>query len=233
MIIAFSRSLMTIMILIVMLLPVSFCTAQSQDTASVKAVYDPESIPEVINTIPVGFVFYFPGNHEKSTIGFLHGRIRWSGLQVSSPQGTMKEGQFTFDREKVWDNGHKATFDIKTGGRMFSCNLSLPYLEHIRFNLYTDSLKRGESFYLNVEGRFSSGRVYPLDTGMVAFQKSGGGELNGQLLLVSRQDTGTHAVMVYTWLKAYPSLRDSVLIPVKILPNPANLPTEQQVLHER
>ncbi|MGH2643231.1 MAG: hypothetical protein ACRDE2_04735, partial [Chitinophagaceae bacterium] len=84
----------------------------------------------------------------------------------------------------------------------------------------------------NVEGKFSSGKIYPLDTGMVDFSKLGGGSLKRQSLLVSHIDTGTHAVMVYTWLKVYPVLKDSVLIPVKILPNPVNLPKARQVLQE-
>lgn len=230
--VTFSRSF-TGIITGVLLLFHPFCFAQTGNLIKVKAAYDPESIPELMNTIPVGFTFYSSENEEEATTGFLNGRIKWKSLEISSPQGTIHNGQFTFDRRKVWNNHHQATFDIKMNGSNISCNLSLPYIEKIRFNVYTDSLKRGEPFYLNVEGKFSSGRIYPLDTGMVAFRKSGGGMLEGQSLLVSRQDAATHAVMVYTWLIADPAMKDSMMIPVKILPNPAHLPTEQQVLHKR
>lgn len=226
MIIAFSRGLRGVFVA-VMLFIGPFSAAQSRIPISVKTGYDPGSIPEIMNTIPVGFTFKFSGNQELSTRGFLNGRIRWSSLEISSQQGTIYNGQFTFDRGKVWDNNHQAAFKIKIDGRTVSCNLSLPYAEHIRFNLYTDSLKRGEPFYLNVEGEFSSGRIYPLDTGMIALRKSGGGELAGQSILVGHQDTSVHIVKVYAWLKTDSEIRDSVLIPVKILPNPANLPTEQ------
>lgn len=228
----FLRSL-TDTLAVLMLSFTSFSTAQSRFPVSVKAVYDPKSIPEVMNTIPVGFTVKFSDNRERSTVGFLNGRIRWSSLEISSQQGTIQHGQFTFDRRKVWKNDHQAAFEIKIDGKAVFCNLSLPYVEHIRFNLYTDSLKRGEPFYLNVEGQFSSGRIYPLDTSMITFRKSGGAELNGQSVLVGHQDTSVHSVKVYAWLKTDPEIRDSVLIPVKILPNPANLPTEQQVMHER
>jgi hypothetical protein len=211
----------------------TFCAAQSGNREEVKAAYDPGSIPEVINTIPVGFTFYLSGNHQESTKGFLQGQIRWNSLEVSSPQGIVHNGQFTFNREKIWQNGHEADFEIKMRGKVINCKLPLPYVKKIRFNLYTDSLKKGEPFYLNVEGKFSSGRTYPLDTGMVAFCKSGGGKLAGQSLLVSHQDTGTHVIMVYSRLKMDPQIRDSILVPVKILPNPVNLPTEQEVLQSR
>lgn len=211
----------------------SFCAAQSGNLKEAKAVYDPASIPEVINTIPIGFTFYSSGDHEESTKGFLKGRISWNSLEISSPQGIAHHGQFTFNREKTWQNGHEADFEIKIHGKVIHCKLSLPYVKKISFNLYTDSLKRGEPFYLNVEGKFSSGRTYPLDTGMVIFCKSGGGKLTGQSLLVSHPDTGTHVIMVYSWLKMDPQIRDSILVPVKILPNPVNLPTEQEVLQSR
>lgn len=211
----------------------SFCTAQSGNLKEVKAVYDPASIPEVINTIPVGFTFYLSGDREESTKGFLKGQISWNSLEISSPQGIAHNGQFTFNREKIWQNGHEADFEIRMRGKVIHCKLPLPYVKKIRFNLYTDSLKRGEPFYLNVEGKFSSGRTYPLDTGMVIFCKSDGGKLTGQSLLVSHSDTGTHVIIVYSWLKMDPQIRDSILVPVKILPNPASLPTEQEVLQNR
>lgn len=233
MIIVFSRSLTGVIAVIILFMVDTFSFAQSRTPVSVKAAYDLGSIPEIMNTIPVGFTLKFSGNRESSTKGFLNGRIKWSSLEISSQQGTIRNGQFTFDRRKVWNNNHQAAFEIRIDGKTFSCSLSLPYAEHIRFNLYTDSLKRGEPFYLNVEGQFSSGRIYPLDTGMIALRKSGGGELTRQSILVGHQDTSVHVIKAYAWLKTDSEIRDSVLIPVKILPNPANLPTEQQVMHER
>ena len=52
--------------------------------------------------------------------------------------------------------------------------LTLPLLTDIRFNLFTDSIKPVLNYYVNVEGTFSSGKVYPLDTSFVTITASEG-----------------------------------------------------------
>jgi hypothetical protein len=215
-------------------LPASFSAfAQDGKAMSVNAFYDSTSVVELFNTVPVGFTFVSADGSAASTRGFLHGRIPWTRLHISSPQGVLRNGQLTFDRQKVWKNSHSVTFYIKIKGNdTLTCHLVLPYVEHIRFNLYTDSLKRDNPFYLNVEGTFSSGRVYPLDTVMLAFSKSGGGTLQGNVLTVKKGDTAVHRVHVEAWLKYDPDMRIEVSVPVKITADPTTLPTEQQVLKD-
>lgn len=206
--------------------------AHAQAQYTVQASFDSTAVPELFTTIPIGFTFEFPDGSHAATRGFLHGRMRWNELQVTTAQGEVRNGQLTYDPQKVWQNQHEVTFRIQTRDTVLTCSLPLPYVESLRFNLYTDSLKRDNPFYLNVEGRFSSGRVYPLDTGMVAFRKEGGGSLEGNVVTVTRDEPEVHSIKVFAWLKLDPALKDSAMIPVKILPDPSTLPTEQQLLDQ-
>jgi hypothetical protein len=204
--------------------------AQPQKEIRVRASYDSSAVPELFNTIPVGFTFSYPDGSSSSTRGWLHGHMRWNSLQITTPQGVLHNGQLTFDREKVWRNNHEITFYIRVNDTSLVCALPLPYIQKIRFNLYTDSLKRNNPFYLNVEGRFSNGRTYPLDTNMVIFSKSGGGILRGNILSVTTEDTATHAVSIHACLKTDTMMQDHITVPVKIAPDTARLPTEQDLL---
>jgi|GEM_PF-643498 hypothetical protein len=203
--------------------------AQSSALRQVIAAYDTTAVAELFNTIPIGFTFIYTDGTRASTQGWLRGRVRWNALEVSTPQGEISRGRLTFNRDKVWQNHHQVTFKIRTADTVLSCSLPLPHVQTLRFNLYTDSLKRDNPYYLNVEGRFSNGRVLPLDTSMVAFRKKGGGSLAGNVLTVSREDTATRSVEVMCWLKTDPRLQDRTLIPVKIVPDTAALPSEQQL----
>lgn len=185
---------------------------------------------ELFNTIPIGFTLVYQDGTRASTRGWLRGRVRWNALEVSTAQGKVAGGQLTFDRNKVWQNNHRVSFEVRTADTTLSCQLMLPYVETLHFNLYTDSLKRDNPYYLNVEGRFSNGRILPLDTSMVAFRKQGGGSLAGNVLTVTQQDTATRTIEVMCWLKADPGRGDRAMIPVKIVPDTATLPSEQQLL---
>lgn len=205
---------------------------QRRGSYAVQVCYDSTAVPELFTTIPIGIVITYPDGTRESTRGFLRGRLRWHDLHVSTPQGMVQEGRLTYDRDKVWNNHHRVSFRVTAGDTTLTADLDLPYVEQIRFNLYTDSLKRSTPFYLNVEGRFSSGRIYPLDTGMVAFEKEGGGLLEGNVIALTPGDSDVCILKVYTWLKADPAMRDSAVVPVKKLPDPSSLPTEQQLLDQ-
>lgn len=205
-------------------------SAQSSGLRQVIASYDTTAVAELFNTIPIGFTLIYEDGTRAFTRGWLRGRIRWNTLEVSTDQGEIAQGRLTFDRNKVWENNHQVTFTLHTADTTLSCRLTLPHVETLRFNLYTDSLKRDNPYYLNVEGRFTNGRVLPLDTTMVAFRKKGGGSLAGNVLTVTHEDTATHAIDVMCWLKSDPRLHDRAMIPVKIVPDTATLPSEQQLL---
>jgi len=202
--------------------------ANAQVGNSVQAYYDSSSVAELFNRIPVGLTF--SGKTPGATKGWLHGRIGWNELSVTSPQGTVDHGVLTFDRGKVWNNHHRISFKVVFRGETLQTDLLLPYVQSLRFHLFTDSLKRDNPFDLNVEGRFSTGKIYPLDTGMVAFTKMGGGRLNGNLLTVTGDDSATQRIKVVARLKTDPAISDSIIIPVKIVPDTASLPSEAQLL---
>lgn len=198
----------------------------AQVSSTVLASYDTTAVAELFDRVPVGFIFSGAG----ATRGWLGGRIPWKALSVTSPQGTVKDGILTFDRYKVWQNGHQVSFTVIYQGRSYHGELSLPFVESLRFHLFTDSLKRDNPFDLNVVGRFSSGKLLPLDTSMVSFTGTGGGRISAGRLTVAGSDTLTRFIHVTARLRSSPEISDSVTIPVKIIPDTAQLPSEEQLL---
>lgn len=191
-----------------------------------RAGYDTSAVAELFDHVAVGFVF--PDG--SATQGLLGGRVRWKDLSVVTPQGHTEQGVLFFDREAVWQNHHRVSFTVTYGKKSYQANMPLPYVTALSFRLFTDSLKRDNPFDLNVEGIFSSGKIYPLDTSMVRFSKSGGGTLSGGILTVAAGDTATHRIGVTATLLFDAAIRDSVSVPVKILPDTATLPTERTLL---
>ena len=57
---------------------------------------------------------------------------------------------------------------------IFPAALFAQKIDSIYFNLYTDSLKKGTYNYINVEGKFSDGRIRPLDSTQLSFISSYG-----------------------------------------------------------
>lgn len=229
----FGGKKMILFLLVIWMAKVNNAIGQPQQPPTVRVSYDTAAIPALFTTIPVGFTFVSSNGKSVSTRGWLRGRLGWKNLHVSTKQGVIHDGQLTYDRQKVWDNKHQVTFEVKMDDSTFVVSLSLPFVKNIRFNLYTDSLKRDNPFYLNVEGEFSNGRIYPLDTSMVVFRKlKGGGTLDGNVITVTKKDTDTHFVTVETRLKTDSGLIDRVKIPVKILPDPSTLPSEQELLNK-
>lgn len=53
-------------------------------------------------------------------------------------------------------------FEISIKGKRVATLLQVPVLSGLRFSLYTDSIKPILNYYVNVEGIFSTGRVFPL-----------------------------------------------------------------------
>ncbi len=202
---------------------------QQNKPIKVQACYDSSAVPELFSKVPVGFLFTYPDNKKEVTNGFLRGRVRWKKLQITSPQGALKGGILFFDPQKVWNNGHKLDFKVRYADTVLSCELALPYVKNIHFNLYTDSLKRDVDFYLNIEGRFSSGKTYPLDAQSVRFQASAG-RLRKNILLLPGSDTAVKAIRVKGIFKWDESLADSCVIPVKKQGKEVTLPTEKELL---
>ncbi len=205
--------------------------AQQKKVQKVQAFYDSTAIPEVFQKVPVGFRLIFTDQSTAATRGFLHGRIRWRDLNIRTAQGTIHNGELTFDPEKVWENKHRVSFDITYADTTLHCDLALPYLQEIHLNLFVDSIKREVPFYLNTEGHFSSGKVYPLDTGKLRFYTSAGA-LTGNVLQLPQTDTATKKIRIISVFKWNEAISDSAVVPVKTHIEDVHLPTEKELLRQ-
>ncbi len=116
---------------------------------------------------------------------------------------------------------------------MFLCldNTHAQHIESIRFNLYADSLKKNVNNYINVEGKLSNGKSYPLDNSSIIF-KSNYGKWEGNDLII---DSSYHAdsVVVFVALKSNNAINAQKTIYLKKLPDPEVLKTVEEVLGEQ
>lgn len=192
-------------------------TAQKALVTGVTAFYDSTAVVELYNQAPLGLEITYNNGDTRQTEGFLQGDYRWRNIKVATSDGDVRNGYLYFDRQKLARQQYrvKLLVTLPDAGNHppFETTLQLPYITGIRFNHYADSLKRGIRFYLNVEARFSSGKIYPLDTSSVQLQTSAG-RLLGQDLLLNNGDT-TRFINVTATYKARPGMSARSVIPVK------------------
>jgi hypothetical protein len=195
-----------------------FHTRAQQNNVTVKASYDPEAIAELYDRIPLGLEFIYANGQTRKTEGYLQGAYRWRNIKVNSSNGSVQNGYLLINRQELASQHYKVTLTISVpdSPQPITTTLTLPHLESIRFNHYADSLKRGIRFYLNVEGTFTSGKVYPLDTTAIKFQTSAG-SLMGQDLLLNINDNTTQTITVTAVNKSDAAMSITSTIPVKQL----------------
>lgn len=202
--------------MILLCLPV-LTFGQKVKVKSIEAVYDSTNIVELFDLVNVGFIFHYEDGSSIKTAGFLHGNIRWKSLQVSPNNGTFNNGVWHVNRAQLIQEGFKSTFTIIPADapqEKLTATIQLPTLTAIRFNHYTDSLKIGIHFYLNVEGIFSSDKILPLDTSIIRFESSAG-RLIGQDLLLASKDDSIKFIDVRATVKANNKLTIVTEIPIK------------------
>jgi len=78
------------------------------------------------------------------------------------------------NRPLLYKQDGKLQFSLHRNGHTIPLMLALPVLADVRYNLYTDSIKPVLNYYVNVEGIFSNGKIYPLDTTLVKVTASEG-----------------------------------------------------------
>ena len=193
--------------------------AQAQQTGLVriKGSYDSSAVTELYNSAPIGIQLFYNDSSSQQTTGFLQGNLRWNKLDISSSNGSIRNGILYFNRPQLVRDHYRITLTVSTGSKPLQTTITLPYLTGIRFNHYADSIKRDIRFYLNVEGKFSSGKVFPLDTSSVRFAASDG-EILGQDLLLPKNDT-IKTVTVEAWYKHNDRMYLRSVIPVKQAPD--------------
>ena len=101
-------------------------------------------------------------------------------------------------------------------------------IDSIFFHLYTDSLKKGQHNYINIDGKLSNGKWQPLTTKEVRFSSSAC-QFQGNELIVP-PDFNEEKIKIKAELKTDPAIRKEVTIWIKKTPDPDTLPGLDQVL---
>ncbi len=207
-----------LLLLISITLPL-LASGQQRKLVAARAAYDYNAVPELYNNTPIGIELIYSDSSKVATANGFKGSLRWSKMEVKSSNGEVsRTGILTFDRNQLAkDNYHVQLTITLPGENPVTADLQLPQLTGMRFNHYADSLKRNIHFYLNIEGKFSSGKILPLDTNEVHFQISAG-KLIGQDLLLPAGDT-TKIIRVEAWYKLNPNMYLMSDIPVKQMPD--------------
>ncbi len=91
-------------------------------------------------------------------------------------------------------------------------------VDSIYFHLYTDSLKKGQHNYINVDGKMSNGRWMPLTAKEILFTSSEG-TFNGNELFIP-DHFKPEKVTVKAVLKSNPAVWKEITIWIKQLPDP-------------
>jgi len=110
----------------------------------------------------------------------------------------------------------------------FSIPVFSQKIDSISFHLYTDSLKKGQHNYINVDGKLSNGQWQPLTSKEIQFSSSAC-EFQGNDLIVP-PDSQEEKIKIKAELKSNPAIWKEVTIWIKKLPDPDSLPGLDQVL---
>lgn len=190
---------------------------------AISATYDPTCVAELYDRIPIGLKLLYDNGQFRKTEGFLQGDYRWNRLKVNTNNGSFQNGTLLINRKQLAEQQYTVQLSVTVPGvaQPFQVPLTLPHVESIRFNHYADSLKRDIHFYLNVEGVFSSGKIYPLDTSTIKFETSEG-KIIGQDLLIDLH-SATRIITVTATDKNNPNIKVTSSIPVKQLPDDMSL----------
>jgi hypothetical protein len=101
-------------------------------------------------------------------------------------------------------------------------------VDSLYFHLYTDSLKKGQHNYINVDGKLSTGRWMPMTAKDVQFSCNEA-EFQGNELIIPA-DFKPEKVTVRVSLKANPFMVIEKTIWIKTRPD-GELPTRDQILN--
>lgn len=106
-------------------------------------------------------------------------------------------------------------------------------IDSIYFHLYTDSLKKGFYNYINVDGKTSTGRWWPLTTSEVVFSVPDTTHLRFQNndLFVDSAFTG-EVVVVRAVLRSNPAVWKEIVIPIRKRGFDEPLMTNEEAIRE-
>lgn len=127
--------------------------------------YDEYSIPELYNSVQVVVEETGADNRCQPVTG---------KYTLQSTEAKFIGNRIEVDRKTLHQNKGIINCTLTYKGKTHLLPLKLPVLTGIRFNPYADSIKPVLNYYLNVEGVFSSGKVYPLNIAHVDIRASKG-----------------------------------------------------------
>jgi len=104
-------------------------------------------------------------------------------------------------------------------------------IDSIFFHLYTDSLKKGQHNYINVDAKLSNGQWKPLTNKEIDFSSSAGKFENNDLVLAA--NFNEDKVRIKAVLKSNPEIWREITIWVKRNPDPERLPTKDEMLYDQ
>ena len=110
----------------------------------------------------------------------------------------------------------------------FSASVFSQKIDSISFHLYTDSLKKGQHNYINIDGKLPNGHWLPLTAKEIQFSSSLGEFEGNDLVLPIKFEE--KKIQVKAILKNNPAIWKEITIWVKKLPDPAHLPTTEEIL---
>ncbi|HYD21704.1 MAG TPA: hypothetical protein VEB40_09540, partial [Flavipsychrobacter sp.] len=142
-----------------------FCS-QAGICQQYKLSYKSENIPELYNEVEVIVEKLLPGGGA---------RIIKGGYTLKANAGKIENNKLLkFDRSLLHRNAGIIHFTLTRDQLRHELVLTLPILKEIHFNLYADSVKPVLNYYLNIEGVFNNGKIYPLDTSHVIIRANQG-----------------------------------------------------------
>jgi hypothetical protein len=100
-------------------------------------------------------------------------------------------------------------------------------VDSIYFNLYTDSLKKGQHNYINIDGKMSNGRWMPLTAKDIQFSCSAA-EFSGNELIIP-DNFKPEKVIIKAVLKSNPAVWLEKTIWIKTKPD-GDLPTKEEIM---
>ena len=107
-------------------------------------------------------------------------------------------------------------------------SVSAQKVDSIYFHLYTDSLKKGQHNYINVDGKMSNGRWLPLTSKDVIFSCSQASFEGNELVIPF--DFKPEKVTIKAILRSNPQVTIEKTIWIKKNPDNERLPTNDEVL---
>ena len=108
-----------------------------------------------------------------------------------------------------------------------AATLKAQQVDSIFLNLYTDSLKKGQHNYINVDGKLSNGKWMPLTSKEIEFSCATA-KFEGNQLIIP-ENFADKTVTIVAVLRSNPKMKLEKTIGIKQLPDP-ELPTSREIM---